>query len=317
MKKIITYLSVVLIIILIILNLVKEKEYTRNIFYMDTYISVKINTNKRNINEILEEIENIYKYYDSLTNKYNPNSDISKINNVVGEYIINSDLYDLLEYSIGYYDKTNGLFNINMGNVTSIWKKYRELGSGIPTKEELDVNTDINAIKLLGNNKVLVNNANIDLGGIVKGYVTKIVGEYLDKNGINDYIINAGGNVIVGSRNKKYKIGVEDPDNNGVLATIKGENICVVTSSGYNRFYEYNNKKYHHIIDPSTNYPSNNMKSVTIISKDCALADILSTTLFLMDIDAGLTYIKDYNVEAIFYSNDNKIIKSEGIAKYE
>ena len=318
MKKYLIYIfSSSLIILLIILNIFKEKEYIRNLFYMDTYISVKI-TSKTDVNKVLDYIEETFKYYDNLTNRYNHNSELSKINNVEGTFEINEDLYKLLEYSINYYNETNGLFNINMGNVIDVWKKYKEKDSGVPTKKELEKDTNINNIKLLDNNKVYVNNVNIDLGGIVKGYVTKLLGEYLDKEGIKKYIINAGGNVIVGSKNPYYKIGIENPSNSSeILDIIKGNNICVVTSGGYNRFYEYEGIKYHHILDPNTNYPTNYMQSVTIISKDCALADILSTTLFLMDIEAGKEFIKKYDVDVIWYDNDNNIIKTEGIKKYE
>ena len=320
MKKYIIYvISLLLLVSLIILNIYKEKEYTKNLFYMDTYISVKIVSNNKNkVDKALNYIENMFKYYDNLTNRYDINSELSKINNVEGTFNINKDLYNILEYSINYYDKTNGLFNINMGNIIDIWKKYRDIGEGIPSNIELSKDTDINNIKLLGNNKIYVNNVNIDLGGIVKGYVTKLIGEYLDKENIKNYIINAGGNVIVGKKNPYYKIGIEDAnDTSKIIDVIKGNNICVVTSGGYHRYYEYNGVRYHHIINPNTNYPSNYMNSVTIISKDCALADILSTTLFLMPIEDGLEYIKNYDAEAIFYSNDNSIIKTEGIKKYE
>lgn len=319
MKKNIIYLfSFVLLIVLILLNFYKEKEYNKNLFYMDTYISIKIVSNNKNkANEVLDYIDKTFKYYDSLTNRYN-NSELSKIKNVEGVFEINEDLYNILEYSIEYYNKTNGLFNINMGNIIDVWKHYRELGEGIPLNSELDKDTNIENIKLLGNNKIYVNNVNIDLGGIVKGYVTKLLGNYLKEEGIDNYIINAGGNVIVGKKNPYYKIGIENPTNSSdVLSIIKGNNICVVTSGGYNRYYEYEGKKYHHIIDPNTNYPSDYMKSVTIISKDCALADILSTTLFLMEIEEGINYIKQFDAEAIFYTNDLKIVKTEGINKYE
>lgn len=317
MKKYLIYIfSSLLIILLIILNIFKEKEYTRNLFYMDTYISVKI-VSKTDVSEALDYIEETFEYYDNLTNRYNSTSELSKINHIEGTFEINKDLYNLLEYSINYYDETNGLFNINMGSIIDVWKEYKEKGSGVPSKKELEKDTHINNIKLLGDNKVYVNNVNIDLGGIVKGYVTKLLGEYLDKQGIENYIINAGGNVIVGKKEPYYKIGIENPNSSEILDIIKGNNICVVTSGGYNRFYEYEGIKYHHILDPNTNYPSNYMQSVTVISKDCALSDILSTTLFLMDIETGKEFIKEYDVDVIWYDNDNNIIKTEGIKKYE
>ena len=128
---------------------------------------------------------------------------------------------------------------------------------------------------------------------------------------INKYIINAGGNVVVGKKNPYYKIGIEDADNtSNIIDVVNKNNVCVVTSGGYRRFYTYNGKKYHHIIDPNTNFPTEYMKSVTIISSDCTLADALSTTLFLMDIESGKEFIKKYDVDVIWYSNDNEVIRS-------
>ena len=209
-----------------------------------------------------------------------------------------------------------------MGNVIDIWKKYQNNKNGVPTKEELEkVNTSsINDIVLKDGNKIKNNHVNIDLGSISKGYTTSLVGEYLDSIGIEEYLINAGGNVLVGNHynNSTYKIGIEDPDNkNDIFTVLKGNNISVVTSGGYERFYEYDGKKYHHIISPKTLYPTDYMKSVTIITSDSALADLLSTTLFLMNIEDGKEYINSLdNVEAIWYTNDNEIELSNSAKKY-
>ena len=150
------------------------------------------------------------------------------------------------------------------------------------------------------------------MGAITKGYVTEKVGKYLEDNGINYYLINAGGNVKVGKSNKGYyNIGIASPISDETFEIVKDENISVVTSGGYERFYEYDGVKYHHIINPNTKYPADYMKSVTVIGKDSGLCDILSTTLFLMDIDEGKEFIKDYDVKVIWFTNDDEIIKSD------
>ena len=301
----------------------KNKEYTKNLFYMDTYINIKINSNsKSKARKALEEAQELFEIYHNLTNRYDTNSELYLLNHTNGEIEIEIDkrLYNLISYSYSWYNKSNGLFNINMGNVIDVWKRYRDSGFGIPTKEELNTDIDIKNIVLLDDNKILNNGANIDLGGVTKGYVTKLVGLKFEELGITYYIINAGGNVLVGNKtNDKYKIGIESPLKDGsIYQVVVGNNISVVTSGSYERFYEYNGKLYHHIINPNTLYPSEYMKSVTVISKDSAISDILSTTLFLMPIEKGKEYLKKYpGVEAIWYSNDNKIIKSEGFSKYE
>ena len=322
-NKIIWIFAFILMIIFILFMIFnkKEKEYTKKFFYMDTYIYVKIYTNKDG-NKILNDVENIYKEYHELSDRYNSYDNVKNIyyiknNKEKSKYIqIDKKLYDLIKYGL----KENDLIDIGMGNVIDIWKNYRDNGSGIPTKEELEIAKLNQKDIVLKDGKILNNHPNIDLGCIAKGYTTKIVGEYLNKKGVNKYLINAGGNVLVGENinNTDYTIGIENPNQKDDIFTIlKGKNISVVTSGGYERFYIYEGKTYSHIINPNSLYPADYMKSVTIISKDSALADLLSTKLFLMNIEDGKKYIdKLDNTEAIWYTNDNKIIYSKGAKKY-
>jgi len=325
MKEYIKYIIGIILLFVVILivfsNINKNKEYNINLFYMDTYISIKISSNdKNNAKKALEEAENLFKTYHNLTNRYDADSELYILNNTNGKLKVDEKLYKLIDYGYSWYSRSNGLFNINMGNIIDVWKKYRDDGNGIPTEQELTVDININNIEFLDNNTILNKGANIDLGGITKGYVSKLVSQKFNELGITDYIINAGGNVVVGNKNNsEYKIGIESPIKDGsIYQVVKGNNMSVVTSGGYERFYEYEDKLYHHIINPNTLYPSEYMKSVTIVCDDSALADILSTTLFLMPIEDGMKYLENYhNVEAIWYSNDNEIIKSKGFSKYE
>lgn len=306
-----------------------KKEYSSKFYYMDTYIYVKIYSDDfEKTNNALKEVEKIYKEYHILTDRYTRYDNINNIyyiknNESDDEYIkIDKRLYDIIEYGIDAHEKTDGLVDISMGNVIDVWKKYRDNKDGVPSKKELKkVNdSDIEDIELKDGNKIKNNRVNIDLGSISKGYTTKVVGEYLDSIGLNEYLINAGGNVLVGNHYKDsdYKIGIEDPNNkNDIFTVLKGSNISVVTSGGYERYYEYEDKKYHHIISPKTLYPTDYMKSVTVISKDSSLADMLSTYLFLIDIEKGKKYINSLdNVEAIWYTNDDEIVLSNGAKKY-
>ena len=331
-NKIIWITIPVLILIFIIIGIInknKKIEYVKKFYYMDTYIYVKIySSDSKLANGALNEVENIYKNYHILTDKYNSYKNVNNIyyiknNDSKDEYIkIDKKLYNIIEYGIDAYKKTNGLLDISMGNVIDIWKKYIENKNGIPSMDELknSKTNSIDDIILKDGNTIKNNHVNIDLGAISKGYTTKVVGKYLKKMNINEYLINAGGNVLVGDYYKKgnYKIGIEDPGNkNDVFKVVKGNNIAVVTSGGYERYYEYDGKKYNHIIDPTTLNPKNYMKSVTVISKDSALADTLSTALFLMEVDKGKEYVNSLSdVEAIWYTCDNKVELSNGAKKY-
>ena len=329
-KKTILILILFFVILIIILyNSFKSRIYERNYSYFDTYINVKIYSNSsKKANEALDEIDKIYSEYHKLTDRYNSYQGITNLytinNNVLNEEYLKIDkkLYELIEYGINMYKWSNGKVDISMGNVIDIWKGYREAGISIPTIEELKyVNyNNINEIELK-DNKIKNNNLNIDLGSISKGFATKKVGEYLESIGLKKYLINAGGNVLTGESYKKdkYKIGLENPNNqNDIYKIIKVENEAVVTSGGYLRYYEYNGTKYHHIIDPDTLFPANNVKSVTVITKDSAYADFLSTYLFLLPLEDGKKYVDELdNVEAIWYLNDDTTVTSKGFSKYE
>lgn len=328
MKKALSYIGIVLIFFLLIIYFVFNKKlnlYSKDLFYMDTYINVKFYcSDKDKASDIMNEIDNIYRQYHELTDRYN-SYDINNVyfinnnNSNEKEIILDKRLYDLIKYAYDFGLKSNGLFDINMGGVINVWKKYRDIGKGIPSINELKKANIRNPIVLLGDNRLLNNHPNIDLGGISKGYTTQRVGDYLESVGINYYLINAGGNVLAGSSYNKgyYKIGIQSPDKEGISYVINSSNLSVVTSGGYERNYIYNGEVYHHIISPKTLFPTNYMKSVTVVSHDSGLSDLLSTTLFLMDVDSGKEFLKEYDAEAMWILNDNSIVKSEGFSSYE
>lgn len=330
-NKIIWSIAILLIVFFIslaIYNKYKLKEYTIKFFYMDTYTYVKIYSRDSNkANSALKKVKKIYKEYHELSDRYNSYDGIYNIyyiknNNSNEEYIkLDKRLYDLIKYGLDYKDKTNGYIDIGSGNLIDVWKNYIDKKDGIPTKKELE-NAKNNYVDIiLKNGKIKNNHPNIDLGCIAKGYTTEIAGDYLKSIGINKFLINSGGNVLVGDNVKKknYTIGIEDPDvKYDIFDIVKCNNMSVVTSGGYERFYEYKGTKYSHIINPKTLYPSNKMKSITIITKSSKEADIMSTYLFMLDVKDALDYVnKNEDLEAIIYTNNNEIKYSKGAKKYE
>lgn len=332
-NRVIWILIPLLIVGLLIWHIILKnevKEYTRNFFYMDTYIYVKLyETDSKKAEQTFQEIEKIYQEYHKLADRYQSYDDIVNLytihNNTleIDTITLDQKLYDMISYGKEWYDKSNGKLDISMGDVLDVWKQYRDNQNGVPTIEELKQNdkSNIEDIILLDNNQIKNNHVNIDLGAIAKGYATEMVGEYLESIGIYNYLINAGGNVKVGiPQNKnKFSIGIEDPNSKQgeVCKVVYGKNISVVTSGGYERYYEYDGQQYHHIIDPDTLTPANHMKSVTVITDDSRLGDVLSTVLFLMPIEEGQMFIENENAEAIWYNNENQIITSSGMNQYE
>lgn len=193
MKKVLGYIGILLIFLFLIIYFIFNKRmdlYSKDLFYMDTYINVKLYCSDKNkANDIMNEIDNIYREYHELTDRYN-SYDINNVyfinNNDSSdkEILLDSRLYDLIKYAYDFGKKSNGLFDINMGGVIDVWKKYRDKGEGIPSFDELKKANKKNDIVLLGDNKIKNNHPNIDLGGVSKGYTTQRVGDYLESVGI-------------------------------------------------------------------------------------------------------------------------------------
>lgn len=324
-------LVVILFCVVMVYNEKKKiYEFSSNLFYMDTYIQVKVYTHDATrAKEALQDVEKIYKEYHELTDHHQAYGDLINLytiyHNTLSDETLTLDprLYDLLSYALQLEEKTNGLFKINLGNVIDVWNKYRTSKEGIPTIEELkDAHAKEEEVILLSNYQIKNNHANIDLGAIAKGYTTNVAANYLKEIGFEKFLINAGGNVVVGDyyTDGSYKIGIETPtEKGGVYQIITGNNMAVTTSGSYERFYTYNGQVYHHIIDPISLFPPNYMKSVTVITKDSALGDVLSTTLFLMPIEQGKEFLKENypDVEAIWYGMDDEVTKTEGFSQYE
>ena len=323
-KKIVIILLVLILIALILLFIDKSvyKDYSRNYFYMDTYISVKVNSvkSKSEMDDIFSDIDYLYSSYHKLTDRYNEYDDIVNVyylNEILSDGVdieIDKRLYDIINVGVEYYDITNGLFNIASGNLTGIWKNFIDNCDSVPSG--LDVNINIGDIVIEDNKYRKYNGVKIDLGGIAKGYVTEIVGNYLEDNGIYSYIINAGGNVKVGKAYNKdnFVVGITNPDNtNDIFTKVNINNMSVVTSGSYQRYCELDDNVYSHIINPVNKYPSNYMKSVTVISNSSIIGDIYSTYLYLLSVEEGLEVVRNTpGIDAIWYIDSNNIVRSDG-----
>ena len=319
-------LLVIILITLILLFIDKStyKEYSKNYFYMDTYINIKVNTTKNGseMDKIFDDIDYLYNSYHKLTDRY------SKYDGIVNIYYLNEILNDgeeieidtrlsnIIDLGIKYYDVTGGLFNIASGNLTGIWKEFIDTCDEVPISNSLNVNIDIRDIKLESNIYTKYNGVKLDLGGISKGYVTELVGNYLEENNIHSYIVNAGGNVKVGRAYNKdyYVVGITDPNNtSGIFTKLNINNSSVVTSGNYQRYCNIDGVNYNHIINPISKYPGNYVMSVTVVGESSTLCDIYSTYLYLLPVSDGLKVVNNTpGIEAIWYIDTDDIIKSDG-----
>lgn len=323
-------------VISVMLILYSEKNLTNSYsivsnsgYYFDTFISISIYEKDEalveNDKNLIAECFNICKDYELIFSHTNTDSELYKLNiSSASTTKISSDLYNILSIADEYNTLTNGAFNVLIGNIEGLWDFKK---CNIPADDIIDQQLELlfKANYTLANNTITFNNSkslipDINLGGIAKGYIADKIKYFLLSNNVNSAIINLGGNILlIGEKPDKelFNIGITKPftTTGENIASVQTSNMSVVTSGIYERYFKQNSTIYHHIIDPSTGYPvQNNLYSVTIISASSTIADILSTSAFVLGEDKGMELInKTDDVYAVFITSDFKIILSDGL----
>lgn len=279
----------------------------------------------------LHRLFDIYNDYDGINN-------VKAINDKAGiePVRVSQEIIDLILFSKEWYEKTGGTVNIAMGPVLNIWHEYRERGIENPDEAALPPMTSLmEARQLCDINRVIVDQEaqtvflpvkgmRLDVGAVAKGFATEIVARELQKKGYSSFLISAGGNVrCVGqpleNTRTKWGIGILDPDgdlNNNETSTLDTVYISqgsVVTSGDYQRYYEVDGKRYHHLIDPETLMPADHYRSVSVYVEDSGVADFMSTTLFLLPYEKSRKLAETMGVEALWVFPDGKLEATEGM----
>jgi len=303
-------------------DLEKSEASESEIFALDTAITLKVYGSKRV--EVLKKLEDKINELDDMLSTGKETSEVSRLNRS-GEAVLSPTMANLIKRSKAIYNKTDGLFDITIYPLMELWgfptKNYK-----VPSGKEI-----AEKLKLVGFDKIDFNEETrkisfknkgmeIDFGGIGKGYITDELVKILTDEKVESAIINLGGNVF-GFRKKPdgslWNIAIRDPNEpDKYMAAIRLEDSAVITSGGYERYFEENGIIYHHILDPRTGKPSDSgLKSVSIISKDGTLADALSTSLFIMGEEKAIGYWKENgsNFDILLMTNDNRLLVSAGI----
>lgn len=297
------------------------KEYTKDIFAMDTFMTIKAYGNKAET--ALDEAEREIVRLESLFSVTDKKSDISRINKNGGQFVkVEEDTLDLIGTALDYCRETDGALDITVYPILREWGfttgEYK-----IPDNErikELLAFTDYRKIKISGNTVSLEKNTKIDIGSTAKGYTGDRIAEIMQKNGVDSALINLGGNVqAVGTKpdGSKWKVGIQDPENSGeIVCTLSVSDCAVVTSGSYERYFVgADGKKYWHIIDPKTGYPADNgVISASVIGKSGVMCDALSTALFVMGTEKAIAFCKSHHeIDAVIITNDQKMYVTEGL----
>ena len=295
----------------------------RSAFVMDTIVDIKIETKHKESDEILNNALKLMEEYENKFSFYTNESQIWRFNNsMIDSLFIDDDLKEILSISKELYQKTNKHYDITIGALSEIWDFDNNV---IPTTEEIE-----KAIQVTGFEKLKIQNnylykpdgMKINLGSLAKGLIVDEIVEYLKQQEVISGFVNAGGDMRIFGREKPFKIGVQHPrsESNEIIDVINVGNKSVVTSGDYERYFLKDGKRYHHILDPLTGYPSQNAISVTVIAETALVADAYSTVLCLLEPEQSLKLAQEIDgLEAIiYYIIEDKIQKLEtlGIKEY-
>ena len=269
MKKII---CATLIISLIFCSCAKRRETVQG-FAMDTVINITVNSKDK---PFAEKALSICREQEKIFSRTNDESELSKVNN--GE-MPRGELKKVIDFAFSVSEKSGGAFDATVKPLSDLWNfKERTVP---PTEDEIS-----DALKNVGYKKVNIENfdlggTSLDLGAIAKGYTADKICEYFKEQGVNNAIIDLGGNVYVLG---EFTVGIRNPfEPEKAFAKINLKDKSAVTSGTYQRYFEYDGKKYHHIMDAKTGYPARSgIASVTVISPSSMVADALSTAIFVM-----------------------------------
>ena len=327
MKKLLAILLVMGIVVCFTACSPKQGYQRTSLEVFDTVTVISgYEKNKDVFEERADLIEKELKRYHELFDIYSDHGKVNlkTVNDRAGEPVaVDGEIIEMLLFGIDMYEKTEGKTNIAIGAVTALWHDAREDGV-LPSDEALKAaaeHTDIESIVIdrhAGTVLITDHLARIDVGAVAKGYACDRVCEMIRDKGWSSYGLSIGGNVkTVGIKGdgSDWKIGVQDPEReDAYFCTVEISDFSLVTSGSYQRYFEVDGVRYHHIIDPETLYPADIYTSVTVICSSSAMGDALSTALFSMEYEDALKLLENHtDTEVIWRFADGTVKHTDGI----
>ena len=295
----------------------QPKSYTADFFAMDTFMSITAyGEDEQAAQDTAVQLEQRINALEPALSRTREDSDLYRLNHADGAVCeVSEDTYAAIEAAVQFAEWTGGAFDPTMAPLTDLWGINTD-NAHVPAQAEIDAaltHVGYQNIELLGNNQVrLLNGAQLDLGGIGKGFATDAAAAMLD--GTQGVLATLGGNIGAYGENPNrdsgnWVVGIADPDDNAAfIATVEVRGLSVVTSGDYERYFEQDGKRYHHIFDPVTGYPADSgLRSVTVIDESSTRADALTTALFVMGLEEGMAFCGQNDIAAVFVTADKQV----------
>ena len=308
----------------------EQKQYTATFLTLfDTVTTIVGHAgNEDEFKEMAQKIHDDLEFYHRLFDIYNEYDGINNLKTVndragIAPVQVDRAIIDLLLDCRQYYELTGGRVNAAMGSILELWHEARDQGVRDPANAALPDSLLLElAAEHIRFEEIVIDEAastvyipdaamSLDVGAIAKGWATQRAAE----NAPAGMLISVGGNVCATGPKQgenPWVIGIQNPDGGDYLHTIYVTDGCVVTSGDYQRTYTVKGQKYHHIIDPDTRMPAAYWRSVSVVCQDSALADALSTALFLLPQKEGAELAAKCGAEALWIDREGNEFMTPG-----
>ena len=292
-------------------------------FYLDTVITLTAYTeDKQILKDALQECGR----YEQLLSRTVEGSDVWRINHAEGTPVeVSDDTIAILQCAKKIGDLSGGAFDVTIAPVSTLWD-FKSGEHTLPDADAIDRAAglvDYTRMKIEGKTVTLPAGMMIDLGGIAKGYIADRIKAYLEKRRVKHAILSFGGNIVgIGTKpdGSEWKVGIQDIDKPTGEHMLVSRNTggSTVTSGIYERGFDLDGVRYHHLLSSDTGWPvQNELASVTIFSDSSMEGDALSTAAFVLGTEEGMKLIESLEgIEAVFIAKDRTVIGSSGAAAY-
>lgn len=246
-------------------------------------------------------------------------SDIYRINEGAGSSVsVSPDTVEIIGQCIDISGDCDGVFDITVGNVTKLWD-FGGDNQRLPSESEIKTalaDVGYKNVSVSGNAVQIKKGQSLDLGAVGKGFTCDKIKELLDKGRTKSAVVSIGGSLLIyGSRT--FSVGIVNPDNDKQsMGTLKLKDTCVSTSGDYEKYFEQDGKRYHHILNATTGYPATSeFKSVTVVCESGIISDALSTVCYIVGYRKSIEILEEYDAEAVFIFNNNAVKVTDGLSE--
>jgi FAD:protein FMN transferase len=294
-----------------------EKLTKRTRFMMGTYVTVIVAGPEGVASEAAEAALNRMEEVDDKFRIQNPESPLYRFNEE-GVPVADGEILKVVRAALELSRKTDGAFDVTVAPLVELWGFFTD-SPRLPSPEEVRESLALVGYRRIaiqdGELRKLVDGTRIDLGGIAKGYAVGEGVRVLREHGVTSALIDAGGDVYALGRrgDELWKVGIRSPRGEDLLGYIEVEDVAVMGSGDYERFFIKDGVRYHHIIDPSTGYPAAGVTGVTVLCPDPMMADAWATALFVLGPDRGLEIVEsEPDLETIMVRTNGELVVSSG-----